>query len=209
VEAGVYLWGTLVSGPPDTLQLLGIEPGYRPFFSWEPVTPAVQSAVFHRFWTWLTDLRHRAEAAGITVAAYCYTAAEHKKMLQILAEAPTGAPVVDRAEVDALVTSASWVDLYEVVRGSLVLGHGLGLKRIAPLAGFSWRDPDAGGLQSMSWHRDAVDHPDPAVRAHNRQRLLWYNEDDVRATLAVRRWLRTATIPSIADWEPAVTAATR
>jgi predicted RecB family nuclease len=209
VEAGVYLWGTLVSGSSAALQQAGVEPGYRPFFSWDPVTPAVQSAVFHRFWTWLDDLRRRCDAAGLSFAAYCYTAAEHNKMLQILAEAPAGAPTVDRTDVNALVASASWVDLYETVRASLVLGHGLGLKRIAPLAGFTWRDPDAGGLQSMSWHRDAVDHPDPAVRAHNRQRLLWYNEDDVRATLAVRDWLCTATIPSIDDWEPAVAAATR
>jgi hypothetical protein len=203
VEDGVYLWGTLVSGAPAALGRVAVDPGYRPFYSWDPASPAVQSAVFHRFWTWLTDLRSRCDAAGLTFAAYCYTAAEHKKMRQILAEAPPDAPGVDRGDVDALVGSPSWVDLYEIVRSSLVLGHGLGLKRIAPLAGFHWRDPDAGGLQSMSWHRDAVGHPDPAVRADNRRRLLQYNEDDVRATLAVRTWLRTAEIPSIADWEPA------
>lgn len=209
VEDGVYLWGTLVSGSAAALERVAVAPGYRPFYSWDPASPAVQSAVFHRFWTWLTDLRARCDAAGLTFAAYCYTAAEHKKMRQILAEAPPDAPVVDRRAVDALVASPSWVDLYEVVRSSLVLGHGLGLKRIAPLAGFHWRDPDAGGLQSMSWHRDAVGHPDPAVRAHNRHRLLQYNEDDVAATLAVRTWLRTAEIPSIADWEPAIAPVTR
>lgn len=209
VEDGVYLWGTLVSGSPAALEQVTVDPGYRPFYSWDPASPAVQSAVFHRFWTWLTDLRGRCDAAGLTFAAYCYTAAEHKKMRQILAEAPPDAPTVDRGDVDALVESPSWVDLYEIVRGSLVLGHGLGLKRIAPLAGFHWRDPDAGGLQSMGWYRDAVGHPDPAVQAHNRQRLLQYNEDDVRATLAVRTWLRTAEIPSIADWEPVTATLTR
>ena len=105
-----------------------------------------------------------------------------------------------KRQVEALVSSPDWVDLYQLVRASLVVGHGLGLKRIAPLAGFSWRDPDAGGLQSMSWHRNAVTHPDPAVRASNRQRLLNYNEDDVRATHAVRHWLARAELPSIADW---------
>ena len=53
----------------------------------------------------------------------------------------------------------------------------------------------------MTWHRDAVTHPDPEVKARNRVRLLQYNEDDVRATRAVRQWLSNASIPSIAAWE--------
>ena len=202
VEEGVYLWGTLVSGAPDVLATVAAVPGYLPFFSWDPIDALVQTEIFNRFWTWLADLRARCQAAGVTFAAYCYTSAEHRKMVQILEQAPAGTPSTDRNAVDALVSSGAWIDLYEVVRGSLVVGHGLGLKRIAPLAGFRWRDADAGGLQSMTWHRDAMTHPDPAVQARNRQRLLQYNEDDVRATLAVRNWLREASIPSIADWAP-------
>ncbi len=200
VEDGVYLWGTLVSGAADTLSAVGVDRGYRPFYSWSAVDPSVQLAVFQRFWDWLTDLRERCSAAGLTFAAYCYTSAEHQKMVQILTEAPAGPDSTIIDSVEALVSSPDWVDLYQLVRASLVVGHGLGLKRIAPLAGFSWRDPDAGGLQSMSWHRNAVTHPDPAVRASNRQRLLNYNEDDVRATHAVRHWLARAELPSIADW---------
>ncbi|HRA34159.1 MAG TPA: TM0106 family RecB-like putative nuclease [Acidimicrobiales bacterium] len=201
VEEGVYLWGTLVSGTPEALAAAATSEGYQPFYSLDPITPTSQTEVFNRFWTWLTELRDRCETAGLSFAAYCYTAAEHRKMVQILDEAPPGTAVASRQEVDALVSSGSWIDLYEVVRGSLVVGHGLGLKRIAPLAGFQWRDPDAGGLQSMTWHRDAVTHPDPEVKARNRVRLLQYNEDDVRATRAVRQWLSNASIPSIAAWE--------
>jgi predicted RecB family nuclease len=115
-------------------------------------------------------------------------------------------PLPTRQEVDDLVRSAEWVDVYDVVRSSLVVGHGLGLKKVAPLAGFEWRDDDAGGLQSMAWHREAMENPDPAVRAFNRSRLLTYNEDDVRATLAVRDWLTTADIPPIDHWKADVAA---
>ncbi len=202
VEEGVYLWGTLVSGSARVLTTVGVAAGYQPFYSWGPMTPTAQAEVFGRFWHWLSALRHACRQAGLTFAAYCYTSAEHQKMLQILSEAPPGADLPTRHDVDAFVGSEEWIDLYDVVRSSLVVGHGLGLKRIAPLAGFRWRDDDAGGLQSMTWHREVVDNPDPAVRAENRSRLLVYNEDDVRATHAVREWLSTAPIPSIEDWEP-------
>ena len=53
---------------------------------------------------------------------------------------------------------------------------------MAPSAGFAWHDPEAGGENSMRWYRAAVgldgDEPDLAQR----ERLLVYNADDVRAT---------------------------
>lgn len=202
VDLGVYLWGTLVSGQPEVLERIGVRPGYHPFFSWEPMGPAEQARVFNRFWAWFAAIRQRCSEAGLTFAAYCYTSAEFSKMTQILKEAPEGTPLPDRASIVELVNSPEWVDLYDVVRTSLVTGHGLGLKRIAPLAGFSWRDEDPGGLQSMLWHQVAVSDPDPAVRAEHRSRLLAYNEDDVLATLAVRRWLDQVELPAIESWRP-------
>ena len=75
--------------------------------------------------------------------------------------------------------------------------HGKGLKRIAPAAGFGWRDPEAGGENSMRWYRDAVGldgaAPDPAQR----QRLLEYNADDVAATQALREWMTSPAIEEV------------
>lgn len=202
VEEGVYLWGTLVSGSEPALQAVGLRPGYQPFWDMEaPMNPSTQAAVFTRFWDWLSDIRTGCATTGLSFAAYCYTSAEHQKMVQIVEAAPAGLGLPSRQEVDGLVRSPQWVDVYDVVRTSLVVGHGLGLKRIAPLAGFGWRDDDAGGLQSMTWYREALDNPDPEVQAFNRSRLLAYNEDDVRATLAVRDWLSTAALTPIEDWD--------
>ena len=42
---------------------------------------------------------------------------------------------------------------------------------------------------SMAWHAEAVGGSDRSAEAA-RTRLLAYNEDDVRATAAVRSWMR-------------------
>ena len=84
----------------------------------------------------------------------------------------------------------SWVALLPYVRASVDSRYGHGLKIVACHgAGFAWRDEDPGGLQSQLWYEQAV-HGDPAERAEATARLLAYNEDDVRASLAVRKWLR-------------------
>ena len=110
--------------------------------------------------------------------------------LRALAESHAGSPgVPDCSEVRQLVSSDAWVDLHEIVKDHVITGAGLGLKEVAPLAGFAWRDPEAGGDESMLWYREAVDHLDASRRETSRERLLAYNEDDVIATLRVRDWL--------------------
>jgi predicted RecB family nuclease len=78
------------------------------------------------------------------------------------------------------------------VRDNFVGVDGLGLKIVASRgAGFHWRDEEPGGLNSQSWFNEAIDGATDDARAAARTRVLDYNEDDVRATLAVRRWLTT------------------
>jgi uncharacterized protein len=64
---------------------------------------------------------------------------------------------------------------------------GYGLKALARFVGFEWRDEDPGGAESMAWWNEY--QSDPSANAHLRERILRYNEDDVRATLALRDWL--------------------
>jgi predicted RecB family nuclease len=80
-----------------------------------------------------------------------------------------------------------FVDLYDVVRVHYFGVAGHGLKEVAPAFGFSWRDESPSGLMSQVWYLDAIRTDDLEVAASARERLLTYNEDDVRATLAVRR----------------------
>lgn len=55
----------------------------------------------------------------------------------------------------------------------------------------------------MVWHHDAAASGPAADRA--RRRLLAYNQDDVLATAAIRRWLDTTTFPSLTDLDAPTT----
>lgn len=97
-----------------------------------------------------------------------------------------GVPSV--AEVRRFISSPQWVDVHEAVTTQFVSTSGLGLKVVAPVAGFHWRDPEAGGEASVGWYRDAQ-NARGVEREGGRMRILTYNEDDVLATRAVREWI--------------------
>ena len=106
--------------------------------------------------------------------------------------------VIDNAKeshaVERLIASERWVDMRSVVESQLITGDRVGLKVVDNLAGFTWRDDDPGGAQSMVWYQEAITGDHEA-----RQRLLAYNEDDVRATKALRDWMGTPGLPSLAE----------
>ncbi|KAA3636126.1 MAG: TM0106 family RecB-like putative nuclease [Armatimonadetes bacterium] len=95
------------------------------------------------------------------------------------------------------------LDLHRWTKNRFVSPSGYGLKTIAPLCGFDWRDDDPGGQQSEIWFEEMR-----AGDASMKQRLLDYNEDDVAAQLAIRSWVLSrddgsgpgSTVPSAADW---------
>lgn len=181
LDGTTYLWGAWVDG------------GYHASKSWETPTTEVEAEVFVNFWDWLTDQRQTAAAERRTVAVYCWFKGAESGALRRGARA--AAAVLGRedtpAEVEELLASPDFVDLYEVFTSQLLTGGSAGLKTVATMAGFRWRDADPNGADSMAWHASAVDDPDPRQQEEARHRLLAYNEDDVRATAAVRRWLRT------------------
>jgi predicted RecB family nuclease len=196
-EAGAYLWGALLTYP-DGRREGDQEPGYRAFATWHPVPTPDEGRSFGEFWTWLTAARDAAAASGRTFAAYCYNEQAENRWMLASADRFAGVPGVPTTEeVQAFVAGPDWVDLFGVVSAWFLCTHGKGLKKIAPAAGFSWRDPDAGGENSMRWYRDAVGmdgtEPDP----HQRERLLAYNADDVAATLALREWMSSAAMREV------------
>ncbi|WP_158879916.1 TM0106 family RecB-like putative nuclease [Amycolatopsis anabasis] len=184
-DSGAYLWGCLLTGAD-----IGLEPGYRAFATWEPLPTPDEGRSFAEFWAFLSEVRARTAAAGLTFRAYCYNAMAENRWLFGSVERFAGAEGVPaRAEIQSFVDSDEWVDLFRSVADQFLCSHGKGLKVVAPVAGFQWRDPEAGGEASMRWYRAAVgmdgEAPDPAQR----QRILTYNEDDVLATHALRTWM--------------------
>jgi predicted RecB family nuclease len=179
VEQGVYLWGALVFDRTD----VSASPRYTAFATWEPLDPDVELENSLRFWEWLSVLRSQAEQSGRSFKAYCYNAPAENTYLRRLGVA--GGLL---EEVATFIRSDQWVDLLQVVGANLITGSGLGLKKIAPLAGYTWGVDEPGGGASMLRYDEAVDG-DAAARERARAWLLAYNQGDVEATLAVREWL--------------------
>ena len=126
VEQGVYLWGALVSDRTTPAS----EPQYAAFATWDPLDPEVELQNSLRFWEWLASVRSQAAGRGLSFRAYCYNASAENTYLRRLGVA--GGILED---VDAFIQSEQWVDLLQVVNSQLITGGGLGLKKVAPIAG--------------------------------------------------------------------------
>jgi predicted RecB family nuclease len=194
-KEGTYLWGVLHTerghrGSPSV--------AYLPFVSWDASPSTAELDAFARFWEWLRDQRVAADGAGTTLRAYCYNkGAEGTQMRRL------GALLGLEDEVEQFLASDVLIDLLEVVRRQLVTGTPMGLKTVAKLAGFAWHGEDGGGALAMVRYAEAVGDPHAAVRSAARRWILEYNEDDVRATAALREWLDgdARLLPSVADIE--------
>lgn len=163
----VYLWGLLITR--------GTESSYHFFGDPSVTTPEAEARITADCFDWLT-----LQAQGAQVFHYAPVEKTHAR--RILGETVAmrrGGP----ADPD------TWFDLLPPTRACFDSRSGHGLKVIATEgAGFHWRDEDPGGLQSQHWLEQASTGDPQAWR-----RILDYNEDDVRATLAVRRFLRFQT----------------
>lgn len=187
-----YLWGML----PVIDGVLG---EYVAVDSYDELTDVVEAEVFLRFLGELAQLRAEAARRGGVLRVYHWTAAELTAMKRIVArQASPGLPTRD--ELDAMI-AAEWVDLAAVHAHSIVTGDSNSIKVVAPAIGFGWTVEDAGGDFSMVQHRLAVSGT-PDERAAAVAWLRSYNRDDVRATYAVRTWLRQSfdSLPLIEDW---------
>jgi predicted RecB family nuclease len=197
VNEGCYLWGSLLNvrgaaGPESST--------FVPFASWNPDIRVGELEAFLGFWEWFSELRREAARRGATFRAYCYSQGAENGQLRRLA-ARCGL----EEDVDDFIRSEQWVDLLPIVKDQLITGlASMGLKTVAPLTGFSWREEDVGGVLAMVRYVEATSDGDASVRAAAQDWILDYNEDDVRATAALREWLHQCAtlLPSIEDAVP-------
>lgn len=160
----VYLWGYLIT------HIGGGTPAYVAVGSADPsADPAALAQLLRE------QLAHIIQAAGEqgrTVRLYHYGTVEQLYLEQLLGH-----------QADELLAIAT--DLLAVVRRHYFAGTGYGLKRLAAIAGFSWRDDGMTGSDTYKLIGQA--------RGGNHEawdQLLRYNEDDTRATRRLRDWLR-------------------
>lgn len=178
-----YLWGTYT---PATDQATADA-------DWTRHPGLAAARVFVTFWHRLTEMRQSAAAADRSIGFYCWHDEAEKAALRSGAKEASRLLGVHTApdDVEGFLDAGILIDLCAIARNDLVTGGSKGLKAIAPLAGFNWRDDDPDGAASMVWHRHAVDEVlSDGEQQRWRQRLIDYNEDDVRAEAAVRSWMR-------------------
>ncbi|OGC11551.1 hypothetical protein A3K48_03470 [candidate division WOR-1 bacterium RIFOXYA12_FULL_52_29] len=79
-------------------------------------------------------------------------------------------------------------DLYTdlIVKYSDWPTYSYGLKQIAKIIGFKWRDEDPSGANSIAWYNQYLKGKDDVVM----QRILDYNEDDCKATFEVKKYFQ-------------------
>ena len=172
-DGSVYLWGALLTDAEGTR--------YVHFSQFEHISGCRETALAKQFASWLLELAERHP--DLLVFHYSDYETVHLQHLADRSDDPTLRKACD-------LFRDHFVDLFGFVRDNFVGVDGLGLKIVATRgAGFSWRDEEPGGLASQTWFKDAVDHQSESARDKARERVLEYNEDDVRATLAVRNWL--------------------
>ncbi|WP_126316549.1 TM0106 family RecB-like putative nuclease [Corynebacterium kutscheri] len=173
LDQGAYLWGTFDGDE------------YRNFVIWHGLGQEEEAKNFARFWDWLSTQRRQASANGKTVGVFCYSAHGENHWLSFSARRFSQYPgVPSEQEVRDFIQSDSWIDVFALVKRSLVGPGGLGLKVVAPEAGFCWEEQDVDGEESVNLFMQAR-----AGDEHVCHRLLSYNGDDCRATRAVREWL--------------------
>ncbi|MGY1604330.1 TM0106 family RecB-like putative nuclease [Geodermatophilus sp. SYSU D00815] len=166
----VYLWGVLRTDAAGAV--------YTSFCDFDVADDAAEHDLTTRFLDWLADQIATDTGAGLSTAVFYYSPAETTRIARIHTAA--GRPVPTGA-----ADPAQWVDLLPLARATVDSLDGHGLKKLAVHGpGFAWRDEDPGGLQSQAWLEQAR-----AGDADAAARLLAYNEDDVRATAALRAWL--------------------
>ena len=184
-DDATYLWGASVT---LNAHVEGIEPGYRAFVEWGELTGEAEAKIFQEFWQWLSDLREKCAEQSLTIAGYCFWAqAEDGAMNRAVENPLPGGPTPVDLQSFRSQSPAQWIDMHDIAKQQIQTEGPLGLKQLAVAAGFHWRDENPSGEASMLWYE--VARNENSQGNASRQRLLEYNEDDCRATKALRDWL--------------------
>ena len=167
------------------------------------------------FWSWLMSRRRAAGDDGRVFRAYCYAQQGENHWLRHYARTyggtsyPLDAAGTGRTEtvtmptleeVEAFLRSDDWVDVFALVKAAVAANSSLGLKAVAPLAGFTFSQDDVDGRVAVDLFEVAVgtSRQDAQIAQRTLER---YNADDCYATAAVRRWLRLGApgIPALSQ----------
>jgi predicted RecB family nuclease len=147
--------------------------------------------VMLKMWNRLQQEISKAEKSGRSIKIFHYSPHEFtwwKKFANRFVGRP-GVPTLNEVE---LFKINYLVDLYPIAQKFAFPAKSYSIKDLAPLAKFEWSVSQAGGANSLFKYKEAINkNLDQSVRDEAIKWLDAYNRDDVRATFAVRDYIRS------------------
>lgn len=177
-EDRVYLWGFTItdSAKPESSW-------YKHFSKFENLDAEAEAELAAAASNWISNF-----ISGRDVRLYHYSDYETVHARKIAKNNPNNAALQKGLELFENLG----IDLFKIVQEHFFGVHGLGLKTVVTHAtGFTWHDDEPSGLNAQYWFEDAVHASSPKAKQEMVDRVLTYNEDDTRATKALREWMRT------------------
>jgi predicted RecB family nuclease len=192
-----YLFGIVDTADVDAAG----GPAYRQFWAFDR---AGEKRAFEELIDFITA--RRAERPGLHVYHYNHyepTAVDHLTELHETRQEAVGRLMGRFAtredEVDELFRLGVFVDLYRVVRQGLQAGvESYSIKRLEPLCGYSRFVRLRDATEALVSFEAALDSGSGAGEVALQRVVAGYNEDDCRATLALRDWLESLR-PELAE----------
>lgn len=179
-----YLWGAVV---PDDPAPSGGKPSA--FFDWWAHDGEGEREAFRQFITWVAERRARHPRMHV----YHYAPYETTAIKRLASKYGTM-----EDEVDSLLREGVFVDLYRVVKRSLMVGTaGYSLKDVELLyRGGRSGEVATGGASVAAYHDWIVSGEPPDWQNSPRlKQIRDYNEEDCNSTMELDRWLRSHLEP--------------
>ena len=154
-------------------------------------TDEAEYEVLLNMWQLLETEVAKAESSKQTIGIFHYSPHE-KTWWKNFARRHAGKPGVP-TEADAEAFMAKYfVDLWPYAKKISFPTMSYSIKDLAPVAGFQWKAQDAGGAMSLLKYKAATANDvDENTKNEAIEWLREYNLDDIRATFAVREYIRT------------------
>lgn len=137
--------------------------------------PESEKKAWGEFWDFIRSLPEN------DYSVYYYSGHEPAAYSEMRKKYPD---VVSEEELGAFFAHENCIDLFSAYireKTDWPLGS-YSLKSIAKYLGFSWRDENPSGAESVAWFNEYIESGDEGIM----RRILEYNEDDCRATMAVK-----------------------
>ena len=153
-------------------------------------TEEAEYEVLINMWQLLEKEVAKAESENRTIGIFHYS--HHEKIWwRNFARRHEGKPGVPTEEAAEAFMAKYFVDLRPYAEKISFPTMNYSIKALAPVAGFAWKAEDAGGSMSLLKYKSATAHGVDA--APIKEAIEWlreYNLDDIRATFALRAFIR-------------------